>query len=87
MGIAGKIQRPRKTHSRSASLAAVLSVQPRSPCIVKPKPADRVWALSTGGSSRSYVAAASSRQSLEGCHGVSLGGPERYKENKEINTI
>ena len=68
-----------KTRSRSVSLAAVLSVQPRSPCSGYPKPVGRVWALRTCrstfgvGSSRSSHNAARPPQALSTFSINSLG--------------
>ena len=72
-------QEPEKTRSRSASLAAVLSFQPRSPCSGTPKPVDRVWKLRTGGSSRSSPAPAPASPSSLCLERVSLGLLCRHK--------
>ena len=72
-------QEPEKTHSRSASPAAVLSFQPRSPCSGTPKPVDRVWKLRTGGSSRSSPAPALASPSSLCLERVSLGLLCRHK--------
>ena len=72
-------QEPEKTRSRSASPAAVLSFQPRSPCSGTPKPVDRVWKLRTGGSSRSSPAPAPASPSSLCLERVSLGLLCRHK--------